>query len=184
MTQFVDQCRSEWKRLNVPEAVANEMAAELEADLHDAEADGLSPEAVLGNGVFDPRSFAAAWASERGVVPPATVTPHRDRRTLVSVVIGAFAIAALAAGLAILSTHHAESRVALAAPFKFRPATVPPGPFPLRPREVIPRLFITPVRARPGDDSHSAGWILLSVGLAGMAASLIVWRRWLPLRPA
>ena len=66
MNGFVDACRREWKRIGVPDAVANEMAADLEADLAEAEADGVSPEEVLGNGVFDAPSFAASWAAARG----------------------------------------------------------------------------------------------------------------------
>ena len=72
MSQFVDECRREWDRLGVPEAFANEMATDLEADLVEARADGVSPEEVLGNGFFDAKSFAASWAIARGVV---SVTP-------------------------------------------------------------------------------------------------------------
>ena len=68
MSSFVDECRKEWGRLGVPEAEANEMAADLEADLAEAKAEGVSPEEVLGNGYFDPRSFAASWAASRGFV--------------------------------------------------------------------------------------------------------------------
>ncbi len=86
MNEFVEECRREWKRLHVPDPVANEMAADLEADLAEAEAEGSSPEEVLGTGAFDARSFAAAWATERGVVevPSRTegsaVAPSRTRR--------------------------------------------------------------------------------------------------------
>jgi len=45
---FVDDCRREWKRLRVSDAVANEMAAELTADLEEAASEGASPEDVLG----------------------------------------------------------------------------------------------------------------------------------------
>jgi hypothetical protein len=58
VTDFVEQCRREWKRLRVPDAVANEMAADLAADLTEADAEGVSPEEVLGSSAFDPRSFA------------------------------------------------------------------------------------------------------------------------------
>src|SRR5213078_3798596 len=70
VNEFVEECRREWKRLGVPDPVANEMAADLEADLGEAEAEGVSAEEVLGSGAFDPRSFAGSWAAERGVVPP------------------------------------------------------------------------------------------------------------------
>ena len=70
MSQFVEECRREWKRLRVPRALADEMAEDLAADLREAEADGASEEEVLGSGASDPRAFAAAWANERGIVRP------------------------------------------------------------------------------------------------------------------
>jgi PASTA domain len=70
MTEFVDQCRHEWRRLRVPDAIANEMAMELAADLREAERDEVSAEDVLGNSIFDPRQFADDWARERGVAHP------------------------------------------------------------------------------------------------------------------
>src|SRR5579863_1303412 len=75
VNNFVDECRREWRRLGVPDPVANEMAADLTADLEEAEAEGGSPEDVLGNSAFDPRRFAAAWAAARGV----TSTPNPER---------------------------------------------------------------------------------------------------------
>jgi hypothetical protein len=68
VNEFVEECRREWKRLGVPESAANEMAADLAADLKEADGEGVSPEEVLGSSAFDPRSFAAAWAAERGIV--------------------------------------------------------------------------------------------------------------------
>jgi hypothetical protein len=55
------------------------MAADLAADLKEAEDDGASPEEVLGSGAFDPRSFAASWAAERGVIPPRTAKDEATR---------------------------------------------------------------------------------------------------------
>ena len=77
MTAFVEECRQEWRRLGVPELLADDMATELETDLADAEADGVSAAEMLGES--DPRRFAATWASERGLVaePPA---PRRTRK--------------------------------------------------------------------------------------------------------
>jgi hypothetical protein len=79
MNRFVDECRREWRRLGVADAVADEMAEELAADLAEAEAEGASPEDVLGDGIVDPRSFAAAWAASRGVVRsrPGMAGPRR-----------------------------------------------------------------------------------------------------------
>lgn len=70
MNEFVQECLGEWRRLGVADAVATEMAAELTADLSEAVAEGATTEAVLGTSAFEPRAFAAAWASERGVIPP------------------------------------------------------------------------------------------------------------------
>jgi len=182
VTQFVDECRREWKRLNVPDAVANEMAGELEADLRDAEADGLSPEEVLGDGVFDPRSFAATWAAERGVVPPPAAPARRSRRALVAAVIGAFAIVTLFAGIAVL-TARPTKQVTIASPFRIAAhRLVLPGA-----NSPPPRLFFTPARPVPaglvssGLDLQPVGWILLAIGLAGIAVSILVWGRF-PLR--
>jgi hypothetical protein len=60
VSEFVEECRREWRRLGVPDPIANEMAADLTADIEEAEAEGGSAEDVLGNSVFDPRRFAAA----------------------------------------------------------------------------------------------------------------------------
>ena len=51
MPAFIEECRYEWKRLGVPDAMADEMAAELEADLAEAEADGVSAAEILGRAI-------------------------------------------------------------------------------------------------------------------------------------
>jgi hypothetical protein len=76
MTSFVEECRREWKRLGVPDLLADEMATELESDLADAEADGVSAAELLGES--DPRRFAATWARERGLV--SEPAPQKRRR--------------------------------------------------------------------------------------------------------
>jgi hypothetical protein len=70
MTAFVEECRREWKRLGVPDLLAEEMATDLEADLQEAQSEGVSAAEILGES--DPRRFAETWASERGLVsaPP------------------------------------------------------------------------------------------------------------------
>jgi hypothetical protein len=70
MTAYVEECRREWKRLGVPDLLAEEMASDLEADLVEAQADGVSASEILGES--DPRRFAASRAEERGLVsePP------------------------------------------------------------------------------------------------------------------
>ena len=78
MPTFVDECRYEWKRLGVPASLAEEMAAELEADLAEAEADGVPAAQLLGES--DPRRFAANWARERGLV--SEPAPKKSHKTL------------------------------------------------------------------------------------------------------
>jgi hypothetical protein len=70
VSEFVEQCRREWKRLGVSDPLAEEMATDLASDLNEAEADGVSVEELLGSSAFDPATFAATWAAERGVIPP------------------------------------------------------------------------------------------------------------------
>jgi hypothetical protein len=78
MSPFVEECRREWKRLGVPELLAEEMATELESDLAEAEADGVSAVEMLGES--DPRRFATTWASERGLV--SEPAPQKRRRRI------------------------------------------------------------------------------------------------------
>jgi len=78
MTAYVQECRQEWKRLGVPDLLAEEMATELESDLAEAQADGVSATEILGES--DPRRFAATWASERGLVAEPAPEPRRRRR--------------------------------------------------------------------------------------------------------
>lgn len=77
MTTYVKECRQEWKRLGVPDLLAEEMAMELESDLAEAQADGVSVTEILGES--DPRRFAANWASERGLVSE-PAPPQKQRR--------------------------------------------------------------------------------------------------------
>ena len=88
MTAFVEECRREWKRLGVPELLAEEMATELEADLAEAEADGVSATEMTGES--DPRHFAATWASERGLV--SEPAPHKRRSRVWLWVVLAFVV--------------------------------------------------------------------------------------------
>jgi hypothetical protein len=78
MTAYVEECRQEWKRLGVPDLLAEEMATELESDLAEAQADGVSATEILGES--DPRRFAATWVSERGLVAEPTAMKRRKRR--------------------------------------------------------------------------------------------------------
>jgi hypothetical protein len=93
VSEFVEECRREWKRLRVPGTIADEMADDLAADLEEAEADGASVEEVLGSGASNPRAFAAAWASERGIARP----PRWDRIRARPLIMATFALLVLVA---------------------------------------------------------------------------------------
>ena len=108
MTAFVEECRQEWKRLGVPDSLAQEMATELESDLAEAEADGVSAVELLGES--DPRRFAATWARERGLVSEPAPQARRRRVwpwILVAFVLVIFVLSWLA--LQTLGTTHSSS---------------------------------------------------------------------------
>jgi hypothetical protein len=172
MSSFVDECRKEWSRLGVPEAEANEMAADLEADLAEAKAEGVSPEEVLGNGYFDPRSFAASWAASRGFVR--STRPARGTiqvRTLVLALGAVVAAAFVALGLAFLFGTPVVNRsvsASAAGPFArhLQRPPFPSGGHPVVFGPVVPPSLL------------AAGLILLLVGLVGLGAVLWIWRPW------
>jgi hypothetical protein len=51
VNEFIEECRREWRRLGVPDPIANEMAADLVADIEEAESEGGTAEDVLGKRV-------------------------------------------------------------------------------------------------------------------------------------
>jgi hypothetical protein len=175
VSEFVDECRREWSRLGVPDPIANEMAADLTADLEEAEAEGGSPQDVLGSSAFDPRRFAAAWASARGVTSPPTL----ERRSLwrppiaiaLAVVIGVLTVGA---GLALLAGRGSRS-------VAFITRRVVPGPGPIRlfgpgPGRVVPgplRQLVEPGIA--GVDVHPLAWIVLIGGLFAVGVLVAIW---------
>lgn len=139
------------------------MAAELAADLAEAEADGVSQEEVLGSGAFDARSFAAAWAAERGVGGPSAAKGRVPKRWI------------LLAALAVLVAITASGAVLaiFASPSDSTPASslrviVTPGSRSVwvagSPAE-IPRL-----QTESSGDTRAIGSVLLVVGLAGIVA--------------
>ena len=162
MSDFVEQCRREWKRLGVPDPLAEEMASDLASDLRDAEADGVSAAELLGDSAFDPRSFAASWAAERGIVPVPPSAGKARRRPLVLVVFTAVAAIALIGTALLLLT--GEPKVSLV---KSRP-TPPSLSSPLGPgtsRSVV----------------HSASaaapieWILLLLAIVALGFAAWLW---------
>jgi hypothetical protein len=174
MSEFVEECRREWSRLGVPDAIAGEMAADLATDLAEAEADGVSAEQVLGSGAFDPRAFARSWASERGVIgsttdaptvpqppPPSTTQPlrpvARPRLHLPDAILLAAIIVTVVAALALLAHRRGASEVV--DPVRFDPQGSPGGAFP---------VFVGP------HHSLAVPAVLLLVAIAG----LVLWLRY------
>jgi hypothetical protein len=106
MTAYVEECRLEWKRLGVPDLLAEEMATELESDLAEAQADGVSATEILGES--DPRRFAANWASERGLVAE-PAPPRKRRRRWILIVAGLIVLFLVAVVVAIVGLFAAAS---------------------------------------------------------------------------
>lgn len=187
MKQFIEECRREWKRLRVPAPIADEMAADLAADLNEAEAEGASPEDVLGSGASDARSFAASWAAERGVIPPRSGV-RLPRRSLVLAASAALTIvAAVGAALVIFASPDASSPTAAIR------LQAPPGPYPTqvwfsngrlahaalaRGEAELARDHAVLLQARlrqvngSGVEIHTVGSIVLIVGLVGVILSV------------
>jgi hypothetical protein len=134
------------------------MAADLTADLNEAEAEGASAEDVLGRGAFDPRSFAASWAAERGVIPPPPPPGTRPKRPLIHLALAALVLlAATGAALAIFASPHETA-----------PALFASRPHP----QVLPRTIVAPA-VGSGVDFHRVGLILLIVAIVGITLSLL-----------
>jgi hypothetical protein len=109
MSEFVQECRREWRRLGVPERDANEMATDLEADLAEAAKDGVAAEEVLGESTFDPHAFATSWAQERGLIPKRRSVLEPQRR-LVALAVVVLAAAGLTVGLLFTFRHSSPSQ--------------------------------------------------------------------------
>ena len=179
MNEFVDECRKEWRRLGVQDSVANEMAAELTTDLAEAEDEGDSAEDVLGNNVFDPRQFAAAWADARGVTgPPIPDRPSRWQPRTAIILTALFGVLAVGAGLVLLVAGSGHS-------IAFAVHRVVGGTGPIR--------FFVPGPGRAGFAGPLSppfvgtqirgvvlplAWMLLVVGIVGLGLLAVVY--WLP----
>lgn len=168
MNEFVEECRREWRRLGVSDPIANEMAADLGADIEEAESEGGSAEDVLGNSAFDPRRFAGSWATARGVAtPPHAAPPKRRWPALAFGLMGLTALVALAAGILVGGRQSAAFAVS---------ARRFPGP---------PRSFRVSAGPLVGVQhfQHFGGFalfavLLLVVGVVGISLALYYGSRW------
>ena len=162
MNDFVEQCRREWRRLGVPDPLAEEMATDLMSDLREAEAEGVSAEELLGSSVFDPASFAAAWAAERGILPPPATRAVTRRRPVSLIAFTAIAATAAIVAAALLVT--GEPTLTL----RTNRAPHPLGPLP-------PGI---------GGQVHSASasapieWVLLVLALVALGFAARLWSTW------
>lgn len=167
MSDFVKQCRQEWKRLGVPDPLTEEMAADLASDLSEAEADGISADELLGSSVFDPRAFAASWAGERGIIP---APPRRRKARRRPVLLVAFtALAAIAVTVTALLLVSGEPKMSVVASGA-RPAHLPPpvaSSVPPGPGRVLHASTAAPVE-----------WILLFLAIVALGFAAWLWSSW------
>jgi hypothetical protein len=154
MSDFVEQCRKEWRRLGVADPLADEMAADLASDLEEAEAEGISAEELLGSSSSDPRSFAASWAAERGIVPVPSNRGNTRRRSLVLVAFTALAAVAVIVSALMLAT--GEPKLTLA-----RTRTTPAG---------TSRSVVHSVSA-----ASPIVWLLLLLAIAALGFAAWMW---------
>lgn len=160
MSDFVEQCRREWRRLGVADPPAEEMAADLASDLREAEAEGVSAEELLGSSYFDPRSFAASWAAERGIIPAPPGRGSGRRRPLALVAFTALAALAVIVAALLLAT--GEPKVSIVASTARSGGVVPPG---------ATRTLVLP----HANTAAPIEWILLFVALAALAFAAWLW---------
>jgi hypothetical protein len=171
VNEFVEECRREWRRLGVPDPIANEMAADLSADIEEAESEGGSSEDVLGNSAFDPRRFAGSWAAARGVTappgPPTPTAPTRRWPALAFGLIGCAALLALAAAVLVGGRQSAASAVSVRR-FAGGPKSV----------RVFPgsRIVLQHFDQFPGIALFAI--LLLVLGIAGIGLAVLYGFRW------
>jgi len=175
MSDFVEQCRSEWRRLGVPDPLAEEMAADLASDLAEAETEGVSAEELLGTSAFDPRSFAASWAAERGIIPEPPRRGNARRRPLVLVAFtGLAALTLIVAGLLLLT---GQPKVSLAATRATGAHLQSPPAGPFVPSGPGRHVLAQASAAAPVE------WILLFLAIVALGFAAWLWSSWSRSRP-
>jgi len=177
MSDFVEQCRLEWRRLGVPDPLAEEMATELAADLREAEADGISAEEFLGGSTFDPPSFAATWAAERGIIPAPSREGSPRRRPFVLVAFTALAAVTLTVAALLLLT--GEPKVSLVRSSGARPHVGSPSPGLVLPSGPSRHVLVASTSA-----SAPVEWILLILAIVALGFAAWLWSNWGRPRPS
>jgi hypothetical protein len=170
MSEFVEQCQREWRRLGVAGPLAREMAADLASDLEEAEAEGVSASEYLGSSASDPRSFAASWAAERGVIP--TPSRAKSRRTPLALVVFT-AVAATAVVVAVLLLATGEPKVTLTA--RTTRSHLPTSGGGASASSTVHRVQAS--AAAPIE------WLLLFLAIAALVFAALLWSRSVRSRP-
>jgi hypothetical protein len=143
------------------------MAADLATDLREAEADGVSAEEFLGISAFDPRSFAASWAAERGIIPAPAGRGNTRGRPLVLVAFTAFAAIALIVSALLLATGQPKLSVVASKHARTQLPTPPPAFFV---GHGARRLVLPPTSA-----STPVEWILLVLAIVALGFAAWLW---------
>jgi hypothetical protein len=173
VSEYVEQCRREWRRLGVADPLAEEMAADLASDLEAAEAEGVSAADYLGSSASDPQSFAASWASARGILPEPPDAEDDRRRPLALVAFTALTAMTVLVAALLLAT--GEPKVSLQAS-RTRPPHLPVPPA----GHVVPSGTGHRIQAAA---AAPVEWILLFVAIAALGFSAWLWL-WLRRRSA
>jgi hypothetical protein len=178
MNEFVEECRREWRHLGVPDPIANEMAADLTADIEEAEAEGGSAEDVLGSSAFDPRRFAASWAGARGVTALSAPDHLRRHWPVLAITLTVFTALITIAAVALL-----VGRSSAAVAFPVPRIMAGPGSTHLfAPGPVAPQ-FRYFVRGPQFALQHIGGFdvlalIVLLVSVVALGLVVLYWSRW------
>jgi hypothetical protein len=173
INEFVEQCRGEWSRLGVPDPLADDMAAELAADLGEAEAEGVSAEDLLGRSASDPRSFAASWAAERGIVPAPPSHGNGRRRPPILVAFTVLAALGLIVAAVLLLTGEPKLSLNTTGARHHLPAA------PVTPVTPGPRTHVLP----PVNAAAPIEWILLLGAIVALGFAAWLWSSWRRSRP-
>jgi len=168
MSDFVEQCRQEWRRLGVSDPLADEMAADLASDLREAEAEGVSAEELLGSSFFDPRSFAATWAAERGIVPAPAGRASTRARPLALVAFTTLAAITVFVAALLLATGEPQLSLVKTTRPHFMPAPAGSVP-PLGPNRSVVHVVHSVSAAAPVE------WIFLFLAILALGFAAWLW---------
>src|SRR5262249_1399970 len=120
---------------------------------------------------FDPRSFAASWAAERGIIPASRSRGNAGRRPLVLAAFTAVsALTLVVSALLLLTGQPTVTLVASGA----------------RPHLPSPSSVVPPGPGRPVLNAHTSApveWILLFLAIVALGFAAWLWSNWSRSRP-